>query len=235
MTLVLCFSALFCTQAELFRLDLLDAVAELGASERDALLHGSGTPDGMPDGDAAVESRAGKLLVATNRVTDPAFADSVVYVLADDEAGTAGVILNRPLALDANAAAAWLHALELHDGGPVGRERAIVLHDQPLPGSLALAPDLYVSTDGALVHALVERALVSAAAPARDPFSFDDAARVAHDAAADALIAAAGNTRVFFGYAGWAPGQLDDEIAAGAWGTAGARPAVVFLDPALLP
>ena len=39
-------------------------------------------------------------------------------------------------------------------------------------------------------------------------------------------------TRILTGYAGWGPGQLDDELAASAWLTADIDPALVFDTPA---
>src|SRR5215468_8022770 len=41
-------------------------------------------------------SLAGQLLVATADLTDPSFAEAVVYMMAHDEGGALGLIVNQP-------------------------------------------------------------------------------------------------------------------------------------------
>jgi putative transcriptional regulator len=52
------------------------------------------------------------------------------------------------------------------------------------------------------------------------------------DLDADPVLSAADldHVRVFAGYAGWAPGQLENEIDVGAWFTVDADPSDVFTD-----
>ena len=48
----------------------------------------------------------------------------------------------------------------------------------------------------------------------------------------EAIAAGIEVARVFVGYAGWGAGQLDDEVAAGAWFVVDAGPDDVFTDRA---
>lgn len=131
------------------------------------------------DGEAELVSRAGQVLVAAPSLDDPWFAGTNIYLLADDEGGTLGVVLNRPH-----------HRIEpgvtLWDGGPVGRDRIFVLHDELDDSRSVVVGDVAVAGEPSVLHDVLD-----GQGPAR--------------------------ARIFVGYAGWGPGQLDREIAAGAW------------------
>ena len=140
-----------------------------------------------------VEGCTGRLLVATPRVRERHFRRAVVLVLDHTPEGALGVVLDRPLDVDARAVLPqWQAHLStpgrLFQGGPVARDTALALADLPgtdaPPGVRALSPRLGV---------------VDLDAP---PALVVDAVRA---------------MRVFIGYAGWGPGQLDDEIEVGGW------------------
>lgn len=152
----------------------------------------SAVDDSLPDGDDEGRiSLEGKLLVAAPGLDDPYFAGSVIYMLADDEQGALGVVLNR--------ARGTVHGIDLWDGGPVGRDRVFVLHDD-------------LDSDASIV--------VNGIAVAADPSVLDD------------VIDGKGplRSRIFVGYAGWGPGQLDGELQEGAWLVADADPMMVLSD-----
>lgn len=133
-------------------------------------------------------SLAGKVLVASPDMDDPYFADTVIYMLADDASGSLGVVLNR--ARDHEEP-----GVPVDDGGPVGRNRVFMLHDDLLDQDSVRIGDVAVAADTALLDEL-----------------FDGRGRFA-DKGCDARTRA----RVFVGYAGWGPGQLDSEREHGAW------------------
>jgi putative transcriptional regulator len=147
----------------------------------------------------------GSVLVATRRVGDPLFAQSVVLLFAYSENGAAGLILNRPTTVPVDRvlpdlAVPRTAASRVFLGGPVSTADMRALLRAPVASGNArqLLPG---------VHLLVNRAAVDAAA--------------AEGVTAEQL-------RVFAGYAGWSPGQLEREIRRGDWHVFDADGDVVF-------
>jgi putative transcriptional regulator len=134
----------------------------------------------------------GRLLVATPPLVDPNFDRSVVLMLEHGDEGALGIILNRPTeAALSSVLPEWdRHASPpgvVFSGGPVAPEAVI-----------ALARGGRDTSTG-WVAVLDE---VGSVDVGRDP---DDL-----DFGIEAL-------RVFVGYAGWRPGQLESELADHAW------------------
>lgn len=134
------------------------------------------------------------LLVASPSLLDPNFLHSVVLIVEHDEEGALGVILNRPLplALEQVGAEGGMAYLGPEDatawrGGPVDPQRGILL----VQGGLPEAEDTVVD----LTH------FVSHRRDLLESLLGDPQARF----------------RLFLGYAGWSPGQLEEELEAGAW------------------
>jgi putative transcriptional regulator len=139
---------------------------------------------------------AGRLLVAAPAMADPNFARTVVFLIDHDEEGTLGVVLNRPSHVPVGAVLpSWdgrTTGLDvLFDGGPVAEDSAlaIALLRGPVDGP---EPDGFRRVAGP--YGLLDLDL--------DPEAVDPA-----------LVA----VRIFAGYAGWAEGQLVEEIARGDW------------------
>ena len=136
-----------------------------------------------------------RLVVATPPLEDPNFDRSVVYMIEHSEEGAIGVVLNRPLTDDLEEPLdRWTPQLAdpavLHDGGPVDPDAMIALA-RPTPATPEEVEGALKIADGV--------------------WSVDlsgDPALIAPNFA---------GVRVFRGYAGWGPGQLDAEIDAGAW------------------
>ena len=121
---------------------------------------------------------------------DPNFRRAVVLVADHDEAGAAGVVLNRRAEVDVGDAAPSLTSLvspedRLFIGGPVQPQSAVVLADYE-------HPDL------------------------ADRLVFGSIGLVTGDEEAPALQGIR-RARVFAGYAGWGPGQLDTELEEESW------------------
>jgi len=139
----------------------------------------------------------GQLLIAMPAMGDERFAQSVIYLCAHTSDGAMGIVVNRPL--QKPSFADLLRQLEvaptppareiqLCQGGPVDNARGFVLHTSDWTGEGSLK----VTDSTALTASLdVLKAIAEGGGPR------------------EGLLA--------LGYAGWGPGQLDNEIQQNAW------------------
>ncbi|MFD0981724.1 MULTISPECIES: YqgE/AlgH family protein [Tropicimonas] len=152
---------------------------------------------------------SGKLLIAMPGMGDPRFDKSVVFICAHSEEGAMGLIINQP-APDLDFAD-LLEQLkievadpdlptQIHIGGPVEHGRGFVLHS----GEYDIADSTLRVDERFAMTATLE--------------ILEDMAR--HRGPRDALLA--------LGYSGWAPGQLESEIAQNGWLTCDASREIVF-------
>ena len=135
----------------------------------------------------------GKFLVAADHLRDPNFSETVIYLVAHSAHGAMGVVINRPTDIHLARALPHLedqpHAKDvIYAGGPVGRSHMLVLIRS---NTLSLENTLPVTEE------------ISASS------DLENLALLAKEAAAQ--------FRVHAGYAGWSPGQLDNEVARGDW------------------
>ena len=152
----------------------------------------------------------GHLLIAMPGMQDPRFDHTVVCLCAHSGDGAMGLVLNRPLSgLSFDDLLRQLKVepvppqrrMRMLDGGPVENSRGFVLHSDDW------------STEGSL--------------PVVPGLSLT--------ASLDVLKAVAGgggpkDCILALGYAGWAPGQLEDEIQRNAWLNVPADGSLVFRD-----
>lgn len=140
----------------------------------------------------------GQLLVASPALGDPNFERTVVLVLAHGDDGAVGVVLNRPSDLSVDGAVpGW--------DGRAGEPRVLFVGGP-------------VSPDGLI-------ALGQAGGGAReDAWSevVDGVGTIDLDVDPHGA-AGIDEVRLFAGYAGWGPGQLEGEIEANAWFVVPAR------------
>ncbi len=155
------------------------------------------------------ESFAGKLLVADTSMSDPRFAESVIYLVRHDEDGAFGLIINKPVVklpladmlseLDLEGAEPDAE-VDLYFGGPVQRELVFVLHSRDFTadeGTVMIQDGYAVSGIRQVLRAMSE------------------------DKGPEKAIVAVG-------YAGWAPDQLDAELERGDWAVVDADETLVF-------
>ncbi|MFJ9410805.1 YqgE/AlgH family protein [Streptomyces sp. NPDC101393] len=178
-----------------------------------------------------VSSLTGRLLVATPALADPNFDRAVVLLLDHDEEGSLGVVLNRPTPVGvADILAPWAALADepgvVFQGGPVSLDSALGV--AVIPGGLSGSGDVPSLESGARPAGTeAEGAGAPAADRAESTRTGDEPLgwRRVHgaiglvdlEAPPELLAAILGSLRIFAGYAGWGPGQLEDELAEGAW------------------
>jgi len=157
----------------------------------------------------------GKILIAMPGMGDPRFRRAVVLVCAYSDEGAMGLVLNRPVTDTSFASLLELLDIEtesaardipIRSGGPVEPGRGFVLHSADRP------PDDGTMPVGAGLALTTTRNILEELAQGKGP----------------------GQAMLALGYAGWGPGQLDHEIRANGWLTAGMQADYAFGDPGTL-
>ena len=151
------------------------------------------------------DSLSRRLLIAGPSLGDPNFDRTIVYVLEHGDDGALGVVLNRPSEFDVvDALPLWSTATGrphvVFSGGPVDAGVALGLARVRTPDRL----------------------------PRAGPACTGPSARSTWRMDPEAIAAGIEVARVFVGYAGWGVGQLDEEVAAGAWFVIDSGPDDVF-------
>lgn len=139
-----------------------------------------------------MDTMRGRLLVATPAIESGPFLRSVVFMLDHDADGALGVIVNRPLDSDVDDVLPdWARLVNapvcLFDGGPVAMDSAL---------ALGVIADVAPATGWRQMAGRVGLVDLEGPLPRDGQFV---------------------GLRVFAGYAGWEPGQLEDELEEGAW------------------
>jgi putative transcriptional regulator len=158
----------------------------------------------------------GQLLIAMPSMEDPRFSRSVIYVCAHSSEGAMGIVINQrapnisfaelleQLKIVPNhdriSLPSALNAMNVHLGGPVETGRGFVLHSADYFKAESTLP----INDSVCLTATIDilRDIAKGSGPDK------------------ALLA--------LGYAGWAPGQLEDEIQSNGWLNCPADPELVF-------
>jgi len=154
---------------------------------------------------ALSEEQEPVFLVASKQMNDPRFIETVILVAHRNAGGALGLILNRPTKysvdhLFSEDPPATGSNVSLFFGGPLSPYSISFLFrsSEPQPQSVRAFGNIYLSSDPKLLRERLG-----------DPKGN-------------------GALRVFFGYAGWAPGQLDFEIERGSWHVLPAEESLVF-------
>jgi putative transcriptional regulator len=148
-----------------------------------------------------MEYSAPCILVASPLLLDPNFIHSVVLVIEHDEQGALGIILNRPLPVtlphiceESGLTYAGSVEATAWRGGPVDPQRGILLVKGGLPGDEDTVLDF--------THFVSHR----------------------KDLLEELFQDPKAHYRLFLGYAGWGPEQLDGELEQKAWTRAPVHP-----------
>jgi len=139
----------------------------------------------------------GQLLIASPQLRQSAFDHAVVLVAQHNRDGAFGIVINRPI--DKKPIASLLTAFGVDANGVTDSVR--IFSGGPVDPTVAL-----------VIHSI----------DYRRPDTMDIDGRVGLTAAVDVLRdigtgKGPHKSLVVFGYAGWAPAQLEDELARGVW------------------
>lgn len=136
----------------------------------------------------------GKFLVASRRLLDPNFRETVVLLIRYGPDGAIGLVINRPVELKISTVLPDIKELErsqetLYLGGPVEPARVLLLvrSAKPPEASMPVFGDVYLSSSQKVLQDLIKK-------PVKEE-----------------------RFRIYAGYAGWAPKQLESELDRGHW------------------
>lgn len=158
-----------------------------------------------------MESLENQLLIAMPTLNDSYFNKTVTYICEHNADGAMGLIINIPINItlnellahiDADVESTPLMSQQVLTGGPVATQRGFVLHSPQDCWSSSLA--------------LSDDIMITT--------SKDILMALGTDDAPEKFI-------VTLGYAGWGPGQLEEEIKANSWLTTPADSAILFNTP----
>lgn len=147
-------------------------------------------------------SYAGKFLIARPALQEASFRQSVVLLLQHGDQGAFGLVVNRPVKVDGLP-------FPVFAGGPCQAQGLLMLHGHPDWTEPSAAQSLKEVAPGVFLG---------------------DASCLSR--ISDAATEPAPRYRMFSGYAGWGPGQLESELAAGAWAVVPATGQLLFDVPA---
>ena len=151
-------------------------------------------------------------LIAMPNMADPHFAKSLTFICEHNDQGALGLVVNRPTEMNLHALLEQVSiapdtddfkSIAVHFGGPVQVDRGFVLHAPVGTWQSTLAI-------GSEIGLTTSKDILQAVARGEGPRQM----------------------LVTLGYAGWAPGQLEHELAQNAWLTVHAKREVIFDLPA---
>jgi putative transcriptional regulator len=147
-------------------------------------------------------------LIAMPAMVDPHFSKTLTYICEHNAQGALGLVINRPIEMtlaklldQVNIPATCIQCdlIPVHYGGPVQTDRGFVLHGPRGDWQSTLSI-------GAGIGLTTSKDILEAVARGEGPRQM----------------------LVTLGYAGWAPGQLEHELAQNAWLTVEASDEVIF-------
>jgi putative transcriptional regulator len=146
-------------------------------------------------------SFAGSFLIARPVLKDPSFKETVVLLIQHTAEGAFGLVVNRP-------AKKKELPFPIFKGGPCPSQGLFMLHGH---------------ADWAAASDVADKVEVASGIYLGDAASVERVQETPHNPKL--------RYRMFNGYAGWGPGQLESELATGAWAVAPASGQALFETP----
>jgi putative transcriptional regulator len=135
--------------------------------------------------------KAGNLLIAEPLLNDPNFVRSVIFLCEHGPEGSVGFVLNQPTdyTLQDLLPELYVSSLNIFQGGPVQTDTLHMIHRvREITGGLQITNNVFWGGSYEVLKDMIWRN------------SFEPS-----------------EIRLFVGYSGWAPGQLEAEIMEGSW------------------
>lgn len=158
----------------------------------------------------------GKFLVAGRHMVDPHFTETVVLLIRYGVDGALGLVVNRPTDVRLSLVFPEVEGLEkndgsLYEGGPVAPDSLLMLvhskRKKDPQDSTRVLDGVFISRSAELLERMLKESGSSKGSKrSRRKMGF----------------------RIYAGYAGWAPGQLESELARGDWYVVDADAETVF-------
>ncbi|HYW83880.1 MAG TPA: YqgE/AlgH family protein [Spirochaetia bacterium] len=167
-----------------------------------------------PNPEENPKNLGGHFLVSEIGLMDPNFVRSVILMITHDENGAFGLIVNRPFKLTLGELVEGLEessasSIPVYVGGPVQQELLFILHTA-FPGS-----DQDDRGERPVEGVIFEPATQSIVDYLKDEWSaLPEQQRPA--------------VRLYAGYSGWGPGQVEGELKAEAWVVVKANSDIIF-------
>ncbi len=167
----------------------------------------------MTGSGARLQEIAPGFIVAMPQLEDPNFHRTVVLMLKHGDEGAFGLVINRPgevgvgeLMRDQEIPFGGDEAARIMVGGPVefGRHLLVLHGEPPAAAADAPAPEGTLEVSGG-IYLITNRETLARLSGAGTP-----------------------TLRCYVGYAGWGPGQLEQELSEGAWVALPPDPRLVF-------
>lgn len=158
-----------------------------------------------------MESLENQLLIAMPSLEDPTFNKTVTYICEHNDDGAMGLIINMPVNISVNELLSEIDAdketspqldQQVLKGGPVSQSRGFVLHSPQGCWTSSLA-----LSDEVMIT--TSKDILEALGTEKEPSQY----------------------MVTLGYAGWGPGQLEQELQANSWLTIPSDNQILFETP----
>ncbi|UTW05501.1 YqgE/AlgH family protein (plasmid) [Amphritea atlantica] len=156
-------------------------------------------------------SLQGHFLISMPHMDDPNFAQTVIYICEHNESGAMGIVVNRPIEMDLGQ---LLQHLEFSDnsdltdliyaGGPVQNDRGFILHR-------------HTANEWDSCYDITHELTLTT--------SMDILQAISENSGPEQFLVA-------LGYAGWGPGQLEQELSDNVWLSCPANLDIMFRTPA---
>lgn len=147
--------------------------------------------------------QAGIFLKSTDALKDTLFAQATIFITAYNAGGAVGFVINRPFGRSLNELEEFKRSsyFPLYDGGPVDQAHLYFLHRRPdlIEEGTPVDKGIYLGGDFRQAVAGIDNESLSSK-----------------------------DIKIFVGYCGWDPGELETELEEGSWMITDEAHATVF-------